>query len=144
MAISVTGPHNPISPVPGHEAHVSFRCAKKSDRLDEAWNKSQVRNTTWCKTTILPCILHSLWAQLFGYSANSSNYKFTQLDCFLRKTSVRYYFSVTTITACNKQIYLLQIYVYDFGEDGRPLEYPNNILPEYVIEVEVSWEATEL
>ena len=45
---------------------------------------------------------------------------------------------ITMNKACNKQIYVLQIYVYDFGEDGRPLEYPNNILPEYVIEVEVS------
>ena len=45
---------------------------------------------------------------------------------------------ITTNKVCNKQIYVLQIYVYDFGEDGRPLEYPNNILPEYVIEVEVS------
>ena len=45
---------------------------------------------------------------------------------------------ITTNKVFNKQIYVLQIYVYDFGEDGRPLEYPNNILPEYVIEVEVS------
>ena len=35
-------------------------------------------------------------------------------------------------------IYLtIQIYVYDFDDDGQPLRYPNNILPEYLIRIQV-------
>ncbi len=33
---------NPLSPVPGHEAHVSFRRAAPTDPLHQAFLKSQV------------------------------------------------------------------------------------------------------
>ncbi len=43
MAINVKGSNNAISPVPGHEAHVSFRKPRLTDSLYDAYNKSQVR-----------------------------------------------------------------------------------------------------
>ena len=52
MAISVTGSRNPISPVPGHEAHVSFRRARAGDGLIEAWNKSQASDSSWLINTV--------------------------------------------------------------------------------------------